>query len=67
MFERFYRAADSHRSRGTGLGLTVCEAIVRAHRGEIDAENRAGGGALFRVRLPLDGALASPAPVGSAT
>src|SRR5262245_35494266 len=28
VFERFYRAADSHRSRGTGLGLTVCEAIV---------------------------------------
>ncbi len=55
VFERFYRAADSHRSRGTGLGLTVCEAIVRAHRGRIEAENRVGGGALFRVSLPLDG------------
>jgi two-component system sensor histidine kinase KdpD len=62
VFERFYRAADSHRSRGTGLGLTVCEAIVHAHRGEIEAENRAGGGALFRVRLPLDGPEAAPAP-----
>ena len=54
VFERFYRAADSHRSRGTGLGLTVCAAIVRAHGGRIVAENRAGGGALFRVSLPLD-------------
>jgi len=54
VFERFYRAADSHRARGTGLGLTICEAIVRAHRGRIEAENRAGGGALFRVRLPLE-------------
>ena len=53
VFERFYRAADSHRSRGTGLGLTVCEAIVRAHQGRITAENRSGGGALFRVTLPL--------------
>jgi two-component system sensor histidine kinase KdpD len=58
VFERFYRAADSHRSRGTGLGLTVSEAIVRAHHGRIEAENRPGGGALFRVSLPLadDGA-----------
>lgn len=54
VFERFYRAADSHRARGTGLGLTVCAAIVRAHRGRIEAENRPGGGALFRVVLPLD-------------
>jgi two-component system sensor histidine kinase KdpD len=54
VFERFYRAADSHRSRGTGLGLTVCQAIVQAHGGRIEAENRIGGGALFRVRLPLD-------------
>jgi two-component system sensor histidine kinase KdpD len=54
VFERFYRAADSDRARGTGLGLTVCEAIVRAHAGRIEAENRAGGGALFRVSLPLE-------------
>jgi two-component system, OmpR family, sensor histidine kinase KdpD len=53
VFERFYRVADGHRARGTGLGLTVCEAIVRAHQGRITAENRAGGGALFRVTLPL--------------
>jgi two-component system sensor histidine kinase KdpD len=54
VFERFYRAADSQRSRGTGLGLTICEAIVNAHRGRVTAENRSDGGALFRVSLPLD-------------
>ncbi|MEQ1894650.1 MAG: DUF4118 domain-containing protein, partial [Planctomycetota bacterium] len=54
VFERFYRAADSHRARGTGLGLTICQAIVRAHGGRIEAHNRAGGGALFRIRLPLE-------------
>ena len=52
VFERFYRAADGHAPRGTGLGLTVCEAIVQAHGGRIEAENRAGGGALFRFSLP---------------
>jgi two-component system sensor histidine kinase KdpD len=66
VFERFYRAADSHRSRGTGLGLTVCEAVVQAHHGRIVAENRPGGGALFRISLPLDGLTGSSgAPGGS--
>lgn len=53
VFERFYRARDSDRARGTGMGLTICEAIVRAHQGRIEAHNREGGGAVFRVSLPL--------------
>jgi len=57
VFERFYRAPDNQRAGGTGLGLTVSQAIVRAHRGRLTAENRAGGGALFRVALPR------PAPI----
>ena len=64
VFERFYRAADSQRARGTGLGLTICLAIVRAHRGRIEAENRPGGGALFRVTLPLEAAEGEGAPAG---
>jgi two-component system sensor histidine kinase KdpD len=62
VFERFYRAADSHRTRGTGLGLTVSEAIVHAHRGRIEAENRPGGGALFRVTLPCNDGAATAEP-----
>jgi two-component system sensor histidine kinase KdpD len=54
VFEKFYRADDGSRAAGTGLGLTVCRAIVRAHGGTITAENRAGGGALFRVMLPFE-------------
>jgi two-component system sensor histidine kinase KdpD len=36
-----------------GLGLAICRAIVAAHGGRISAENRAGGGAVFRFSLPL--------------
>jgi two-component system sensor histidine kinase KdpD len=56
VFERFYRAADGTRAAGTGLGLAVCRAIVRAHGGSIRAENRPDGGALFSFRLPIEGA-----------
>jgi two-component system sensor histidine kinase KdpD len=54
VFDKFYRTVDGMRAAGTGLGLTVCRAIVRAHGGAIRAENRIGGGALFRVTLPLE-------------
>lgn len=42
-------------SRGMGIGLSICEAIVKAHRGKLEAENRPGGGAAFRFALPLKG------------
>jgi C4-dicarboxylate-specific signal transduction histidine kinase len=39
-------------ARGTGLGLTVAEGIVRQHGGSIEAGNRTEGGARLEVRLP---------------
>jgi two-component system NtrC family sensor kinase len=39
--------------QGTGLGLAVCHGIVRSYGGTIRAENTAGGGARFIIRLPL--------------
>ncbi|GAB2927860.1 HAMP domain-containing sensor histidine kinase [Micromonospora polyrhachis] len=58
VFERFYRA-DSARTRrsdgvaGTGLGLAIVAALVAAHNGSVEASETPGGGATFRVRLPL--------------
>ena len=52
IFEKFYRGR-SDGPRGAGLGLAICRAIIEAHRGTIDAFNRAGGGAVFRIHLPL--------------
>jgi len=54
IFEKFYRGKTEGK-RGAGLGLAICKAIVEAHRGTIEAYGREGGGAVFRVRLPLRG------------
>jgi two-component system OmpR family sensor kinase len=55
VFERFYRA-DNSRNRetgGSGLGLAIVSTIVERHDGEIAADETSGGGATFRVTLPV--------------
>ncbi|MBM4422692.1 MAG: response regulator [Chloroflexi bacterium] len=39
--------------RGNGLGLSVCQSIIRNHGGEITFDSQPGEGARFTVRLPL--------------
>ncbi len=53
IFEKFVRG-DGHRDGGFGLGLAICRAIAQAHGGTIVALDRPGGGAVFRVSLPLE-------------
>ncbi len=50
VFSKFYKSRESH---GVGLGLAICRAVVVAHGGMIDARNQEGGGAAFRLMLPL--------------
>ena len=55
VFERFFRA-DTSRARasgGSGLGLSIVAALVKAHQGSVTVEETPGGGATFRVALPL--------------
>lgn len=55
IFERFFRA-DASRSRlhgGAGLGLSIVDAIVRAHGGTVEVVSPPEGGASFVVRLPV--------------
>jgi signal transduction histidine kinase len=54
LFERFYRADKSRTGAGnSGLGLAICQAIVQAHGGTIEASSVEKSGAKFIVRLPL--------------
>jgi two-component system sensor histidine kinase KdpD len=53
VFRKFYRSGGG--GSGIGLGLTICRGIITAHGGRIWAENRPGGGALFRFTLPISG------------
>ncbi len=64
VFEKFYRIRRPgvKAQAGTGLGLCICQAIVAAHGGRIWVENRPGGGARFRIALPIEG---EPPPVAS--
>jgi two-component system sensor histidine kinase KdpD len=62
VFEKFYRGGDAPPGKGVGLGLTISRGIVIAHGGRIWAENRPGGGAVFRFTLPLTGPAPLPIP-----
>jgi two-component system sensor histidine kinase KdpD len=56
LFDRFFRGSmePADGRRGVGLGLAICQAIVRAHGGGITAVNRPEGGAEFRIELPCE-------------
>jgi signal transduction histidine kinase len=49
VFEPFFTT----KPQGMGIGLSIARTIVEAHNGRIWAENQAGTGAVFHVRLPL--------------
>jgi signal transduction histidine kinase len=54
LFDRFYRtdAATEQAVQGSGLGLSICKAIVEAHGGAITADSRLGHGTSLTIELP---------------
>ena len=54
--ERVFEPFVTTKTRGMGLGLSVCRTIVTAHEGRLWAVNNADGGATFHFTLPISGA-----------
>jgi len=50
---KFYKG--NSKSRGSGIGLAVCEEIITLHDGTMDIANADGGGCEVTIRLPMDG------------
>ncbi|MGH7173358.1 MAG: sensor histidine kinase [Gemmataceae bacterium] len=59
VFERFYRADKSRQraqpSGGSGLGLSICRAIVHSYGGQISIASTPGKGTIVTVSLPICG------------
>jgi signal transduction histidine kinase len=60
VFEPYFTTKARGSQRGTGLGLAVSQAIVRAHGGSIWAESRPGEGATFHIHLPMEPGQSDP-------
>jgi C4-dicarboxylate-specific signal transduction histidine kinase len=52
IFDLFVTTKPS--GKGTGLGLVVCQEIVKAHGGAINIESKVGAGTSVRIYLPID-------------
>jgi len=53
IFERFYRGDESRSAAGNGLGLSLAQATVRSHKGDINVNSKPQQGSTFTVTLPL--------------
>jgi two-component system sensor histidine kinase MprB len=53
IFDRFYRAPGARGRPGSGLGLAIVAQVARDEGGSVSVEPAEGGGALFRLSLPV--------------
>ncbi len=49
--EKFYKGGS--KARGSGIGLAVCDEIIRLHDGTFSIDNAKGGGAIVTIKLPI--------------
>ncbi|MFO7890032.1 MAG: ATP-binding protein [bacterium] len=52
IFEKFVQVEDGNETKGSGLGLSICKEILKAHGGTIWVESETGKGSTFTFTLP---------------
>lgn len=51
--EKIFNPFFTTRSKGTGLGLTICKELIKLHNGNIEIQSRKGQGTIVKITLPL--------------
>lgn len=54
IFEMYYTSGDCKQGKGVGIGLAVCQLIITAHGGEIEARNTDDKKVAFEFTLPME-------------
>jgi PAS domain S-box-containing protein len=54
LFSRYFRAKNSAKIEGLGMGLYLAKKIIKAHKGEIGARSEVGKGSTFYFSLPVN-------------
>lgn len=65
IFDAFFTTKNTDVRRGSGLGLSVVQAIVEDHQGYIDLESEEGKGSTFLIYLPVGGESVKPEPAAA--
>jgi PAS domain S-box-containing protein len=65
IFDPFYTTKSASRQRGSGLGLSVVQAVVQDHKGFIEVQSRVGQGSRFTVYLPVCRLPVEPEPAAA--
>jgi two-component system sensor histidine kinase KdpD len=65
VFDKFFRGKQRERVQGSGMGLAIAKAILRAHGGGIDVESRREAGTSFTFWLPTNPSPSAFQPQGA--
>jgi PAS domain S-box-containing protein len=56
-FHKLFTPLFTTKSKGQGLGLSVCKRLIEIHNGSIDFESKVGEGSTFTVKIPRSGGI----------